>query len=93
MNKYKDVVYMILDELKIQSDDSIFTEDHIIYLINKVRPLLLENKYKKAQDISDSNYQTICLDLELVENKEYAVVLLLEVKIRFLLLWEQEVLT
>lgn len=56
---------MVLDELKGMSDDFTFTEDHIAFLCGKYRSFLLKQRYytdiKKA--ISESNYQTICLDL------------------------------
>ena len=42
---YKEIVYMCLDTLKITSDDSIFNEDHILFLINRYRSILLQQKY------------------------------------------------
>lgn len=64
MSTYRELVYMILDELKIISDDSQFTEEHIIFLLNKYRAFLLKQKYSDIKkEISESNYQTICLDL------------------------------
>lgn len=58
---------MILDEIKLLSDDTYYTEDHIIYLINKYRAQVLEKKYIQQKDsIPESNYQTIVLDLELI---------------------------
>lgn len=67
MSKYKELVYMILDELKITSDDSFFNEDHVIFLLSKWRPFLLKQRYNDIKkQIPESNYQTICLDLELV---------------------------
>lgn len=64
MSKYKELVYMCLDELKIMSDDSTFTEDHVIFLLNKYRAYILYTKYKNGGEIADSNYQTLCLELE-----------------------------
>ena len=62
---YKEIVYMILDELKGTSDDFSFNEDHIAFLCGKYRAFLLKQRYysdvKKA--IAESNYQTVCLDL------------------------------
>ena len=62
---YREIVYMVLDELKGMSDDFTFTEDHIAFLCGKYRLFLLKQRYytdiKKA--ISESNYQTTCLDL------------------------------
>lgn len=62
---YREIVYFCLDELKLSSDDSIFTEDHIIFLANKYRNYLLQQQYSSIKKpIPASNYQTICLDLE-----------------------------
>ena len=62
---YREIVYMVMDELKLMSDDASFTEDHIVFLLGKYRSFILKQRYytdiKKA--ISESNYQTICLDL------------------------------
>jgi len=59
---------MILDELKLLSDDAVFTQEHVIWLTSKYRSMLLKQHYKDIKkDIPESNYQTICLDLEKVE--------------------------
>lgn len=62
---WREIIYLCLDELKGMSDDFTFTEDHIAFLLGKYRSFLLKQRYytdiKKA--ISESNYQTICLDL------------------------------
>lgn len=62
---WREVIYMVMDELKLMSDDASFTEDHIAFLLGKYRSFILKQRYytdiKKA--ISESNYQTICLDL------------------------------
>lgn len=61
---YKEVVYMVLDELKLTSNDSFFTEDHVIFLIDKLRGFLLKQRYADIKkQIPESNYQTVCLDL------------------------------
>lgn len=68
MSTYKQIVYTILDSLKLTSDDSVFTEDHIVYLVNKCRGMLLKQKYSDLRkEIPESNYSTICLDLELID--------------------------
>ena len=65
MSLYRELVYMVLDELKLISDDSHFQEEHVIFLLDKYRALLLKQNYGTlAREIPDSNYQTICLDLE-----------------------------
>ena len=64
---YKELIYMILDELKLYSDDSDFNELHIKFLCSKYRAFLLKQTYSNIKKtIPDANKQTICLDLELV---------------------------
>lgn len=63
--KFSEIVYMILDELKLSSDDAQFTEDHILFLVDKYRAFILKQKYSDIKkDIPDSNYQSINIDLE-----------------------------
>lgn len=65
MSTYRELTNMVLDELKIISDDSHFQEEHVIFLLDKYRSLILKQKYEKEkQEMPESNYQTICLDLE-----------------------------
>lgn len=68
MNTYRDIVYMCLDEVKLISDDAYYTQDHIIFLADKYRAALLKQQYSDLKKpIPESNYQTICLDLETVQ--------------------------
>ena len=61
---YREIVYMCLDQLKVASDDSYYTVDHILFLLSKIRALLLKQTYSTIKkEIPQSNYQTICLDL------------------------------
>lgn len=65
MSTFREIVYMCLDELQLSSDDATFTEDHIIFLASKYRALLLKKEYLDLKKlIPESNYQDICLDLE-----------------------------
>lgn len=67
MATYREIISMCLDELKISSDDSYFTPDHIIFLANQYRAMLLKQRYADIKkEIPDSNYITLCLDLEQV---------------------------
>jgi hypothetical protein len=68
MAKYKEIVSMVLDELKITSDDSIITEGHVIFLAGRYRSFLLKQRYYSdlKKPIAESNYQTLCLNLEQV---------------------------
>lgn len=64
MSKYSELVYMVLDEIKGMSDDHSFTEDHVIFLLDKYRGLLLKQRYSDVKkQIPESNYQTISLEL------------------------------
>lgn len=64
MVTYRHLIFMVLDELKGFSDDFSYTEDHVLFLLNKYRGLLLKQGYKDIKkDIPESNFQTICLDL------------------------------
>lgn len=67
---------MVLDSLKATSDDAFYNEEHVLFLLGRVRSLLLLRKYNAerryasspavspATDISYQNYQNICLQLE-----------------------------
>lgn len=60
MTTYKELVYMVLDEIKAKTDDFYYTEDHIIFLIDKYRAFLLKQKYKTPKSVVlNSNYMYI----------------------------------
>ena len=64
MSTYRQAIFMILDELKLLSDDANFTEDHIAYLLDKYRAFLLKQRYSDIKkQMPEANYQTICLTL------------------------------
>lgn len=64
---YKELIYMVLDEIKSTSDDSFFTEEHVLFLIGKYRAFLLKQRYADIKKpIPESNYQTVCLNLSQV---------------------------
>lgn len=64
MSKYGELVYMVLDEIKGMSDDFTFTEDHVLFLLDKYRGFLLKQRYADIKkQIPESNYQTIKLEL------------------------------
>lgn len=63
---------MVLDLLKQRSDDAYYTEEHVLFLLCKMRSLLIERKYKGSMrsavsEFSDENKQTIELLLEPVD--------------------------
>lgn len=67
MTTYREMVFMILDELKMVSDDNHFQPEHVLFLLDKYRALVLSQKYKDIRkEIPESNYQTLCLTLERV---------------------------
>lgn len=67
MTTYREAIYMCLDLLKGTSDDFSYTEEHIAYLLDKFRALLLKQRYgnNRKKEIPYSNYQTISIKLEL----------------------------
>lgn len=64
MQTYGELVYLILDELKLISDDKQFEEEHIIVLINQYRNLLLKQRYSDIRkEMPVSNLQSINITL------------------------------
>lgn len=64
MSTYREVIYIIMDELKAKSDDVYFNESHVLFLLNRFRSFFLKKEYASLKkQISESAYQTICLDL------------------------------
>ena len=69
MATFAQIVFMVLDLLKEHSDDSFYTEEHVIFLAKKMRALLLERKYKNSRNgtfnvMSEENKQQVCLQVE-----------------------------
>lgn len=65
MAKWNQIAYLIYDELKLKSDDSTFTIEHIVFMMVQYRSLILKQRYTdQKKDIPATNYQTICLDVE-----------------------------
>lgn len=64
----KEFVYSVLDQLKNLSDDTIITEEHVIFLMKKYRAFLIKKEQEKNRGVQDaaSEFETqqICLDLE-----------------------------
>lgn len=72
MTTFGEMVYMVLDILKESSDDSFYTEEHVLFWLKRIRVLLIERKYKGSKQgsfspMSDDNKQIICLDVEPTE--------------------------
>jgi len=69
MATYRELIYITLDQLKIQSDDSYFEEEHIMFLINKFRPLILKQRYSDVRkEIPEANFQSI--DVTMIDSPE-----------------------
>ena len=67
----RELVYLVLDEVKINSDDSYFNEDHVIFLLNKYRSFILKKELEKEnKPLSSNNSQIICLDLIEVRDED-----------------------
>lgn len=66
--KVKEIVYMILDLVKQLSDDSTYTEEHVLFLCKKYRSFLIKKEQDKNNSsdsiTSEFEYQQICLSLE-----------------------------
>lgn len=61
MTTYREAIYMCNDLLKGMSDDFTYTEEHIAYLLDKFRALLLKQRYGNdpKKHVPYSNYQTL----------------------------------
>lgn len=81
MTTVREAVYMVLDELKLISDDAHFTEEHVIFLLKKFRAYVLKaekerNKLMDAAlnsgtgmlgvDAADEDYQNVELEMQAV---------------------------
>ena len=76
MTTYREAIYMCNDLLKGMSDDFTYTEEHIAYLLDKFRALLLKQRYGNdpKKHIPYSNYQTLTVtfsDLSIDVNSTY----------------------
>lgn len=67
MATFKELTYLVLDKLKLNSNDSSFSEEHVLFMLNTYRTFLLKQRYSDIKkEMPESNYQTICIDLEQV---------------------------
>lgn len=65
MSTYRELTYMVLDELKLVSDDSHFQQEHVMFLLDSYRLFILKQRYADIKkEIPESDYQTICVDVE-----------------------------
>lgn len=67
MATYKELIYIVSELAKQISKDATLVNENIVFLLKKYRTYLLKQKYNnKAIEPSQSNYQTVCADLQLV---------------------------
>lgn len=73
---YREVIYMVNDLCKQFSDDASYTEDHILFLINKYRGALLQQYLSVKKQVPHSNYQTIEIEVTVnnVNSSKYQTV-------------------
>ena len=74
MATYREMVYMVLDQLKLLHDDSYYTEEYVLFLLGRMRALLLMRKYAALRSeaaIPDKDYQELCIPLEQAEIVAY----------------------
>lgn len=65
MSTYREIIYLVKDELKLLSDDSNFTEEFIMYLIDRYRATVIKQKLSDIRkSISSDVYQSITVQLE-----------------------------
>ena len=66
MTTYRELIYMCLDLVKGISDDFSYTEDHVMYLLDKYRALLLKQRYGNdpKKYIPLTNYSNIEVELD-----------------------------
>lgn len=73
--KYKEIVYMIMDSLKLNSDDSEFNEEHILSLMDEFRVLLLKQRYADIRkEIPYQNYQNITVSISMLPDTTGTIV-------------------
>lgn len=73
MATYREIASMVLDELRQQSDDSLFNENHVRFLADKYRAYIIRREYlfrKLFRLIPMKMYTPLCVDLELVNGFE-----------------------
>ena len=63
---FREIIYIVMDKFKLASDDSYFTEEHALFLVDKYRAFLLKQRYGSdiKRYVPESNYQTLCLSTE-----------------------------
>lgn len=66
MSTFREILYMIQDECKFDTDDSYYTQEHILFLMSRHRSSLFQQKYGNnniKKQIPTSARQEICIEL------------------------------
>lgn len=64
MTTYRQLIYLVLDELKVTSDDSFIQPEHVLLLLDHYRTFILKQRYNDIKkEVPTSNLQTITLSL------------------------------
>lgn len=62
---YREMVYIIMDELRILSDDTIWENEHFVFILNKYRALLFKQRYSdRKREIPSAYYQTLNIECD-----------------------------
>lgn len=61
--KINEIIYYCLDAIKAVSDDSHVNEEHVLFLLSKYRSTLLQQQSNQSKVNTDTNFQTIDIDL------------------------------
>lgn len=69
MKTYREVVFMIMDSLKLLSDDSNWEIDHIVDKVNRYRSMLFKQRYiDKKKEIPTAFYQKLNIGFNTVKS-------------------------
>lgn len=73
MTTYRELIYICLDLVKGQSDDFSYTEEHVAFLLDKYRALLLKQRYEKdpKKYIPTDNYSNIIVTIQNNKSTDY----------------------
>lgn len=64
MSTYRELIYMVLDKVKESTDDAYFKEEHVAFLMDKYRPLILKQRYADVRkSISQNNYSRFIVNM------------------------------
>jgi len=60
MKTYREIVYLVLDSLKLFGDDSVWEDSHIVAQVNKYRSLLIKQRYlDRKKEIPTAFFQRL----------------------------------